>query len=62
MFLVGNFNPRSREGSDPAIFDQMTDFIHFNPRSRKGSDGTPVGKEDRNSISIHAPAKEATTL
>ena len=35
---ISNFNPRSREGSDSAVLDQLGGDRHFNPRSREGSD------------------------
>ena len=34
----GNFNPRSREGSDDAPRPLQSPAINFNPRSREGSD------------------------
>ena len=37
VFLF-NFNPRSREGSDPELLLPYRFFGHFNPRSREGSD------------------------
>ena len=33
-----NFNPRSREGSDPMGLSVVLPNRHFNPRSREGSD------------------------
>ena len=33
-----NFNPRSREGSDPVYDDKRPCLQDFNPRSREGSD------------------------
>ena len=33
-----DFNPRSREGSDPSVHLRPCRRIHFNPRSREGSD------------------------
>ena len=35
---AGNFNPRSREGSDLIGFPIWISAIYFNPRSREGSD------------------------
>ena len=58
-----NFNPRSREGSDGFKLFCIHVFIaYFNPRSREGSD--PDNSQDIPvfSISIHAPAKGATTF
>ena len=34
-----NFNPRSREGSDPILLERSILNANFNPRSREGSDG-----------------------
>ena len=34
----GNFNPRSREGSDKNAGGHVLAELHFNPRSREGSD------------------------
>ena len=56
------FNPRSREGSDNMCKIVLYDVFNFNPRSREGSDFryrcviVALGM-----ISIHAPAKGATT-
>ena len=36
--ILSNFNPRSREGSDPTTGQGMPSTHHFNPRSREGSD------------------------
>ena len=56
-----DFNPRSREGSD-AVLNEMTDFIRdFNPRSREGSDLSLASFALCALISIHAPAKGATS-
>ena len=59
---IFNFNPRSREGSDLSNFIPNVFFINFNPRSREGSDATiPTNCNRYDRISIHAPAKGATT-
>ena len=57
-----HFNPRSREGSDEG-WNQCIDEItgDFNPRSREGSDFNIQAAEFPEMISIHAPAKGATT-
>ena len=57
----GNFNPRSRKGSDPANLKSGYLPSHFNPRSRKGSDVYSVSIIDGDHISIHAPARGATS-
>ena len=57
---ISNFNPRSREGSDSAVLDQLGGDRHFNPRSREGSDATAHLLSGLTVISIHAPAKGAT--
>ena len=35
-----DFNPRSREGSDPRLSGCTTEGGNFNPRSREGSDAS----------------------
>ena len=57
---ISNFNPRSREGSDSAVLDQLGGDRHFNPRSREGSDRKVVSVVQTVRISIHAPVKGAT--
>ena len=37
-YNAGNFNPRSREGSDTVARKRCGLVYHFNPRSREGSD------------------------
>ena len=56
----GNFNPRSREGSDPGPEAAGRAFCDFNPRSREGSDVAVSIRELVSAISIHAPVKGAT--
>ena len=55
-----NFNPRSREGSDPADTVPRFPQDYFNPRSREGSDAITLTITLDLAISIHAPAKGAT--
>ena len=57
------FNPRSREGSDAAGLHTAAPVRHFNPRSREGSD-VPQDLHLLSAlcISIHAPAKGATSV
>ena len=55
-----DFNPRSREGSDTALFFCPITALHFNPRSREGSDLSLCYHVGLTIISIHAPAKGAT--
>ena len=56
-----NFNPRSREGSDPNGYTLVHINTYFNPRSREGSDEPTFSKiSPICRISIHAPAKGAT--
>ena len=64
LFLPAtNFNPRSREGSDWFLFFLVKVGIYFNPRSREGSDGRATREQTYYiKISIHAPAKGATSL
>ena len=56
----GNFNPRSREGSDGNSDPGPCHPADFNPRSREGSDTDEVSDPDAVSISIRAPARGAT--
>ena len=56
-----NFNPRSREGSDNSGYVRRMNRIYFNPRSREGSDRSILNTTLHNIISIHAPAKGATS-
>ena len=61
LFTISYFNPRSREGSD--TLRRLPGYVggHFNPRSREGSDRDERRLADYACISIHAPAKGATT-
>ena len=56
----GNFNPRSREGSDKNAGGHVLAELHFNPRSREGSDALHFVLRHMIHISIHAPARGAT--
>ena len=56
------FNPRSREGSDMLSVIKTYVSLYFNPRSREGSDQTLKCNPFLLPISIHAPAKGATSL
>ena len=38
LFRKGDFNPRSREGSDDRPESEEHTAYYFNPRSREGSD------------------------
>ena len=62
VYFHKDFNPRSREGSDDVRLIVLASSMNFNPRSREGSDSTPYDKEQDDLISIHAPAKGATTI
>ena len=55
-----NFNPRSREGSDPGSCWTDAALSNFNPRSREGSDISGGKFRDMLLISIRAPARGAT--
>ena len=56
------FNPRSREGSDTKWRSSVILLLeNFNPRSHEGSDHTDNGTNKQNQISIHAPARGATS-
>ena len=57
-----HFNPRTREGCDNAFLKRAAKLRHFNPRTREGCDAEEVQTiEDTTIISIHAPARGATT-
>ena len=56
-----NFNPRSREGSDDMHAALDYELEHFNPRSREGSDTRQPKNGLLILISIHAPARGATS-
>ena len=61
--VVINFNPRSREGSDPRDGPRPPGCTYFNPRSREGSDLTLCRPDfELFQISIHAPVKGATRV
>ena len=60
FYLLYNFNPRSREGSDIPIVVYGLRLRDFNPRSREGSDMSQTHEPQRRSISIHASARGAT--
>ena len=55
------FYPRSRKGSDFNSFFVTAAGDHFYPRSRKGSDCYGVFMDEGKWISIHAPARGATS-
>ena len=61
--LSRGFNPRPRAGSDPSPTVVSEPKYCFNPRPRAGSDLGPEGREPAHghAVSIHAPAREATT-
>ena len=56
-----DFNPRSREGSDQMRYCLRQKRENFNPRSREGSDWLIHSELVVAHISIHAPAKGATS-
>ena len=59
---ISDFNPRSREGSDGVYAFPLFSICYFNPRSREGSDMIcPRSVSRCTPISIHAPAKGATS-
>ena len=60
--INSNFNPRSREGSDLGKARTTEYVVYFNPRSREGSDDScTISAITASAISIHAPARGATT-
>ena len=57
-----HFNPRSREGSDRVFLRTNHQQMYFNPRSREGSDSIASVIMFACDISIHAPARGATSI
>ena len=60
---VMRFNPRSRRGERPCHRTQSP--VHgrcFNPRSREGSDAHLAMRVTATAVSIHAPARGATSV
>ena len=55
------FNPRTRTGCDRDTSGTNTRMISFNPRTRTGCDKELWYKCKTNKVSIHAPARGATT-
>ena len=59
--LTLRFNSRSREGSDCLPWFCILILRSFNSRSREGSDTESTIYQLARSVSIHAPARGATT-
>ena len=57
-----HFNPRLREGGDSAWLPIWFASGYFNPRLREGGDVYEAFYADKYFISIHASAREATTI
>ena len=58
-----DFNPRLREGGDRLPLAILLESCHFNPRLREGGDSCmPFSCGSVPYISIHASAREATTV
>ncbi len=56
------FNPRPRAGGDTGSAGSATTMTGFNPRPRAGGDGVVCGPlQDTIDVSIHAPARGATS-
>ncbi|RZB32344.1 MAG: hypothetical protein SRB2_04349 [Desulfobacteraceae bacterium Eth-SRB2] len=60
--LATGFNPRSRTGSDERAFQCFGYASCFNPRSRTGSDLSDGKSGAECAVSIHAPARGATSV
>ena len=58
--LYGDFNPHSREGSDPDGTLYTTKAQNFNPHSREGSDSIAHPTKGSVYISTHTPARGVT--
>ena len=57
-----SFNPRPREGGDKRLRGAGARIECFNPRPREGGDYEGIGYQHDETVSIHAPVKEATKL
>ena len=57
----GRFDPRPRAGSDKCWESEYNHLIGFDPRPRAGSDGRLPQLLCGDDVSIHAPARGATT-
>ena len=58
---LGGFNSRARKGRDKWYLERVIDLKSFNSRARKGRDTMHAGCGAGESVSIHAPARGATT-
>ena len=56
------FNPRTREGCDQAESRRLLNLSSFNPRTREGCDCVGDISMSINPVSIHAPARGATSI
>ena len=56
-----SFNSRSREGSDVEVLAKLHSQDSFNSRSREGSDVVSKFRRVNTRVSIHAPARGATS-
>ena len=56
-----SFNPRAREGRDACVRLAGAYSQRFNPRAREGRDGFPAWEYAARRVSIHAPARGATS-
>jgi len=56
-----SFNPRTRAGCDPTCGARRSCLRSFNPRTRAGCDQLRGRRERGDEVSIHAPARGATT-
>ena len=55
------FNPRTREGCDTRPPAACPCTQRFNPRTREGCDAAASGGHQNMAVSIHAPARGATS-
>ena len=56
------FNPRVREGRDVALYVILYDLPRFNPRVREGRDRAGRKNCSTDCVSIHASARDATSV
>jgi len=60
--MASCFNPRARTGRDVNATRARIKSLSFNPRARTGRDCALVAALDGQRVSIHAPARGATSV
>ncbi len=62
FLIVTSFNPRLREGGDSFLTPDRSIYCRFNPRLREGGDHNIRATPMFSLVSIHASAREATSV